>query len=201
MTAAAHASLMFSDAMLAGWQCQASGSLSAFLKPFSAKYLSRLTGCAVATCEGWKEGRFPNTRGQIALVAGFGQAYLDAVFAPVLSAEAPLTRRLERAEADLAALKKDLIDAERLAARLGAGAARDASCDGAGADLDLGARGPVGALARGLAAMRRGTAAALAVMCFWSAVSFAPDDDEWIRTRSPVAQVLRLARAARKGEA
>jgi len=201
MTAAACASLMFSDAMLSGWQCQASGALVDFLKPFSAKYLSRLTGRQVETCKGWKSGKFPDMRGHIALAAGFGPAYLDAVFAPVLTTESPLTRRIERVEADLAALKRELTDAERLAARMDAGSARAADCGGADADRDFGTRGEVGALARGLAAMRRGTAAALAVMCLWSALSADPDDDEWIRTRPPVARVLRLARTGRKGEA
>lgn len=198
MTAAARASLMFSDAMLAGWQCAASGALVDFLKPFSAKYLSRLTGRQVDTCAGWKKGKFPDMRGHIGLVAGFGQVYLDAVFGPALAAESPLTRRLERVEADLAALKKEVADAERLAARMGANPARAKNGDGAGADLDRGAGNEVGALARGLAALRRGTAAALALMCLWSAVSADPGDDEWIRTRPPVARVLRLASGGRR---
>lgn len=181
---------MIADAMLADTYCACSGALAEALRGYPDKVLARITGAEPATVKGWKSGKWPTGRALVALVAHFGPAFLDAAFAPVCAADAPLARRIDRVDADIQVLKREIADAERLAARLG---------DRAG--VDCGTRGEVGTLARGLAAARRGTAAALAVMCLWSGLTADPDDDEWIRTRPPVARVLRIARAGRKGEA
>lgn len=178
---------MIADAMLADGYCACSDALAGFFRDHSAKALARITGAGVQTAEGWKKGKWPQSRHMVALTSYFGTAFLDAVFAPVCTAEAPLARRIARVEADLQSIKKEISDAESLAARLG-------GSDDAGGGAVRGRR----ALAVGLAAARRMTAAGLACLCLWSALTVDPDDDDWLRPRPAAARVLRIARTARR---
>lgn len=118
--------------------------IARWCRRWPAKDLARRLNVSVRTAEGWQQGNFPQGRHLTAMVAMWGAAFLDTVYAPVLEDQA-LDRRLEAVEATIADLRKDLIDHADTApsrpaiatpAHLGSGAAR--------------ARGAVVAAARGL---------------------------------------------------
>lgn len=180
---------MIADALLADQFTSCSDSLCSYLRRYQAKSLARMTGAAVATAEGWQEGKWPQSRHMVRLAAELGQAFLDAAYGPVLADAAPLAVKLARVEDEIKSIRKEIEDAGRTenAARAAGGAA-------AGGRRGAGAAGAKGGW---VAAAQRGIALGMTVLSLWGPVQpmalaiWGPpqpvasilddDDDDWAR--------------------
>lgn len=182
--------MIAADTLLADGFTACSDSLSGYLRRFPAKRLARLTGAAVVTAEGWREGRWPQSRHLVRLAEILGEPFLRAAFGPVLEVDAPLALRLERLESEIKTIREGLRDG-------GTGPGAAARCDAvSGRDRGLPAAG--GAGRRGAAAARRVITGALAALCLWSAVG-GDDDSDWLRPQP--ARVVRSVSGGRRDAA
>lgn len=180
---------------------QACQRLVEFFKPYQAKELARLFACSPKTAEAWKQGQWPGSRHQHAIVAHFGRAWLDFVFAPLLPGEdRALAAQLAEIEGRLAAVRASIEDIEGKGAGHGAvagtaapagavaaqaGAARGAVANGRGREARA-----AGAGLAGLGA--RAGAVALAVMMIAGSL---PDQVQVPRLqRGGPARVVRVLR-------
>lgn len=181
---------MNADALIADQFTVCSDSLCSYLRRYPAKRLARITGAAVATAEGWQEGKWPQSRHMVRLAAVLGRAFLDAAYGPVLTEAAPLALKLARVEDELKSIREEIEDASRTenAARPAGGAAAG-GCRGAG---EAGAQGGWAAAAR------RGTAALMMAVSLWGPMQSAfsgDDDDDWarfFRSRPAAVRVIRI---------
>lgn len=182
---------------------QACQRLVEFFKPYQAKELARLFACSPKTAEAWKQGQWPGSRHQHAIVAHFGRAWLDFVFAPLLPGEdRALAAQLTEIEGRLAAVRVTIQEIESqsegaghgavagTAAPAGAVAAPAGAARGAVADGRGGTSRAAGAGLAGVGA--RAGALALAVMMIAGSL---PDQVQVPRLqRGGPARVVRVLR-------
>ncbi len=103
------------------------GRLAAWCRQYDRYELHRITGAAPATCRRWREGHWPEGAHLMALAAHFGQQFLEDVFAPLLEeSEDDITARLDRIEADAAAVRRAVAADAGAGAGAGSGAAVEA---------------------------------------------------------------------------
>lgn len=75
-----------------------------------AKVIAREFEVAVQTAKGWKRGQLPLMAHFAAMVARWGEDFLDFVFAPALADAPDLAQRLERMEKRAAQFSRELAD-------------------------------------------------------------------------------------------
>ena len=183
---------MIVDALVADQFTLCSDSLCGYLRRYPAKHLARITGAAVATAEGWQEGKWPQSRHMVRLAAELGQAFLDAAYGPVLADAAPLALKIARVEDELKSIRKEIEDEAR--AEHAAGAVGGAA---AGGRRGAGAAGAKGGW---VAAARRSAALAMTLVSLWGPVSAAfgsgDGDDDWarfFRSRPAAARMVKIS--------
>ena len=79
----------------------------------SEKEAARAFGVSPRTVKSWRAGQLPQMRHLMAMASRWGEAFLDDVFAPVLSQDTKLTVRLERLEAEIAAIRREVTRTSR----------------------------------------------------------------------------------------
>ena len=150
-------------------------------RAYDYKTLARMFQVSPRTADGWRQGSPPSTKHLYRMVALWGDAFLQDVFAPVLQeADDDLDRRLERIERDLQATRR-AINEQAQADRSEVG-------------------GQSGRMVRTVRAARRGAGIALCML----ATSLAMTADNELRNaqagryggRPPVVRVSRGGREA-----
>lgn len=158
-----------------------------------AKALAREFRVEIRTAEGWKAGTLPQNRHLVAMASVWGVGFLEFIFAPVLAeTDLDVTRRLKRAEAELASINLEL--ARRAGGHEASGLSDCGAADGA-------ARGARRLTVAEVA--RRWSASATIVLCLATMVAglLVPDpaDARPLRSSRYRPGVSRVTRARGEG--
>jgi len=182
----------------------------AWCSRFTIKELMADFGCAEQTAKLWRQGKMPENRALVAMVARWGQPFLHYIFAPALAAvDRDLVAQLEAVEASVSLMRERIAHERRRSAalRLPAGAA------GAGDGVAVVAAGGAGGVAERSggragadgrkAARRGGVLAGLAAALMMTAAAYGPlaalfdhGDEFATRTGRAGRGDIRLVRAA-----
>lgn len=174
-----------------------------------AKVIAREFAVAVQTAKGWKRGQLPLMAHFAAMVARWGEDFLDFVFAPALADAPSLSQRLERMEKRAAQFSRELADLkqqvthEALVDWRGPAPGADRPCRAVGAD-----GGGAGSVARSARAI--GAALLVVILAgpvldvvappaYATVLDLAEDDDDHAARLHKVAR--RPLRAGSKREA
>ena len=76
----------------------------------SEKEAARVFGVSLRTVKSWRSGHLPQMRHLMAMTTRWGEAFLEDVFSPLLADGATLANRLERLEAEVAAIRREVVD-------------------------------------------------------------------------------------------
>ncbi len=79
-----------------------------WLEPYAAKELAQNLGVSVSTAEKWKAGHPPGLPHMAQMIEVWGQAFIEAVFGPLIQDPLTLEERAARIEQDMAALRRDI---------------------------------------------------------------------------------------------
>lgn len=156
---------------------------AAWISRWPAKTLARDFDASPRTVKAWRDGQLPQSTTMTAMVAKWGLGFLEHVFAPVLApSDLDVSRRLDRLQSDLSALKEALHESPSAISSAISGAI-------SGAD--------VSASRRGLRRASRALACAITVTLMLAAAlqQIAPQnsDTDMARLRHASVRVVRVA--------
>lgn len=160
----------------------------------SRKEVARVFNVSPRTVESWADGNPPAFKHLVAMVDQWGEAFLEEVFAPVLSNRPPLEVRLERMAHDLNAIRADLAEEHgNNEAHLHPFAEGDSTSDRgrSGVADSAGAQGVTKGKRRWAAAVM------LPVVLLAFALQLSPEADPMMRARVGGSRLVRVVRLHR----
>lgn len=79
------------------------------------KDAARTFGVSLRTVKGWRAGQLPQMRHLMAMATRWGESFLEDVFAPLMSVYPSVDGRLQRLEAEIASIRRQIGDEAALA--------------------------------------------------------------------------------------
>lgn len=93
----------------AGGPSEVGARISSWVVREPEKVAARAFGVSPRTIKSWRAGQLPQMRHLMAMARRWGVAFLNDVFAPVLAGDITMATRLERLEAEIAAIRREVI--------------------------------------------------------------------------------------------